>query len=264
MMTEYREPDVAARTPDIGATTPPVPAPTTDEPSMKDRAGEAAQTGKDAAGNVASTAQDKAKDVIAEGKRQAGNVVGEAQDQVRQQVGTQHRNLVTNLRSLGNELHSMSERSDQNGTATDLVSQAGDRAHGVASWLDEREPGEVVDEVRAFARRRPGVFLAACFGLGIAAGRLTRGVVAAHSEDSDDSAPSTRASYPGGLDTGATVGTTPTPQSAWQPTTSDPGAAPWEPAAGDPGAASWQPTNPAGGNPSALNEEYPSTGGLRP
>ena len=43
--------------------------------------------------------------------------------------------------------------------ATDLAQQAGERANAVASWLEEREPGHVVDEITRFARQRPGAFL---------------------------------------------------------------------------------------------------------
>jgi hypothetical protein len=152
---------------------------------MKDKAADSAQAGKQAAGEVAQTATDKAKDVAQEAKTQARNVVGQAQDQLREQASNQHRNLVTNLRSLGDQLNSMADRSDESGPATDLVGEAGSRAHSVASWLDEREPGQLLDELRSFARRKPGVFLIGALAAGVVAGRLTRGVVAAHQDDDD-------------------------------------------------------------------------------
>ena len=43
-----------------------------------------------------------------------------------------------------------------------------------------------MDEVQSFARRRPGVFVALAAAAGLAAGRLTRGVMSA---DADDPAP---------------------------------------------------------------------------
>jgi hypothetical protein len=181
-MTEYRQPDVVGQP---GAARPTA----SDDASLKDRAGDAAQTGKQAAGDLAATAQDRAKDVVHEGKRQARNLLGEAQDQLRGQAGSQQSSLVKNLRTLGDELRSMSERGEQDGMASGLVGQAGERAHGVASWLDEREPGQLVDELRDFARRRPGAFLAGALVLGVVAGRLTRGVVAVHSNDADGAAP---------------------------------------------------------------------------
>ena len=173
-----------------------------DDPSAKDKAIESAQAGKQAAGEVTQTAVSKAQDVVGEGKAQARNLVGEARDQLRTHASEQHRNAVTNLRSLADELNSMAQAGDQGGIASDLVGQAADRAHGAASWLDRREPGDLVEELRRFARRRPGAFLAGALVAGVLAGRLTRGVVAAHAEDdgSEAEARPSRHSQAGGGD----------------------------------------------------------------
>lgn len=48
----------------------------------------------------------------------------------------------------------------------------------------------------AFARRRPGVFLALAAGAGLIAGRLTRGVKAASSYDQESAAPATPGTAP--------------------------------------------------------------------
>jgi hypothetical protein len=72
------------------------------------------------------------------------------------------------------------------GPAADLVRQAGDKVDEIAGWLQNREPGDLVNEVRAFARRKPGVFLLGAALAGVVAGRLTTGVVAAH-KDGDGS-----------------------------------------------------------------------------
>lgn len=192
-MSEYLEPAVtpAVSTPTGTAPAPtdrPPAAPPVDDPApMKDRAADAAQASKGAAADVAHTASDKAKDVIGETKTQARNVVGEARGQLSEQAGAQHRNLVDKLQSLADELSSMSHTSEQSGVATDLVAQAGERARGVASWLDARQPGDLVEELRSFGRQRPGAFLAGALVLGVVAGRLTRGVVAVHGQDADDS-----------------------------------------------------------------------------
>src|SRR6478752_6634631 len=77
-----------------------------DSPSMKDKAADTAQAGKQAAGEVAQTAGDRAKDVAQTTKDQARNVLGQAQNQLREQASTQQRSLVSNLRSLGDELNS--------------------------------------------------------------------------------------------------------------------------------------------------------------
>jgi hypothetical protein len=151
---------------------------------VKDKATEAANEGKEAAGQVAQTAVEHAQEVKDEAVRQARDLAGEARQQVSSQVGQQHQALVSNLRSLGSELGSMTQGADgQSGVATELVSQAKDRIDGLADWLDGREPGQLLDEARNFARRRPGVFLVGALAAGMVAGRMTRGVVAAHTSD---------------------------------------------------------------------------------
>ena len=170
---------------------------------MKDKAADTAEAGKQAAGEVAQTAADNAKDVAAETKAQARNVLSEAQGQLREQTHAQHRNLVTNLRSLADELNSMAQGSEQQGPATDLVAQAGQRARSAASWLDEREPAQLVDEVRAFARRRPATFIVGALAAGVVAGRLTRGVVSAHQDDSATNGAPTRPAGSSGAASGS-------------------------------------------------------------
>ncbi len=158
--------------------------------SAKERAGEAAQAGRQAAGDVAQTAADKAKDVVGEAKSQAGNMVSGAQDQLREQAAAQHRRVVSNLHSLADELNAMAQGNEQSGPATQLVSEAGSRAKTAASWMDERDPEQLLDEVRSFARRRPGAFIVGALVAGVAAGRLTRGVVDVHRDDAGGSATS--------------------------------------------------------------------------
>ncbi|MEK8109635.1 hypothetical protein NKG94_44550 [Micromonospora sp. M12] len=80
-------------------------------------------------------------------------------------------------------MRSMAEQGGQAGPVTELARQAADRVHGVAGWLEERDPGDMLNEVRDYARRNPGTFLVGAAVLGVLAGRLTRGISAA----SDDS-----------------------------------------------------------------------------
>jgi hypothetical protein len=154
---------------------------------MKDKASDTADAAKHAAAQVGQTATDKAKDVAGEAHRQARDLVGEARGQVNEQVNEQHRNLVDNLHSLADEFGKMASAPEQQGLASEIVGQAGDRARGAADWIGNRQPGDLVDEVRSFARRRPGAFLVGALVAGVAVGRLTRGVVAAHSDGSSSS-----------------------------------------------------------------------------
>ncbi len=77
---------------------------------------------------------------------------------------------------MADELQEMAAKGGQSGVATEVAHQAAERIHGAASWLEQREPGDLLQAVRDFARRRPGVFLAGAVAAGLAAGRLTRGM----------------------------------------------------------------------------------------
>ena len=79
----------------------------------------------------------------------------------------------------------MAGAADQDGMARGLVDDVARRAGDAATWLDQRDPGSLLDEARGFARRRPGTFLAIAAGVGVLAGRLSRSLVD-EARDSDD------------------------------------------------------------------------------
>jgi hypothetical protein len=131
------------------------------------------QRARQAGSNVAQGAVSQGRETAAEGARQARNLLGQASEQVRQQAGAQQKHAAQRLRTLGDELQSMSGQAEP-GMASDLTRQASARAHQAADWLEQREPGAMVEEVRDYARRHPGMFLAATALAGVLAGRLTR------------------------------------------------------------------------------------------
>jgi hypothetical protein len=169
----------------------------TEDVSAKQRAADAAQVGKDAAGDVATTATNAAKDVAQQTSVQARDLLGKTKTQVSEQVGTQQSAVVENLRSLGDQLAEMTDHVEHRGTAVDLATQARDRVRGAADWLDGRDPGEVLDELRKFGRNKPGAFLLGSAVAGVVAGRLTRGVVAVHTNDSDSDSSRSRPAISG-------------------------------------------------------------------
>ena len=95
----------------------------------------------------------------------------------------QQQRVASGLKSVGDQLRAMAEGSSEQGPATDIAHQAADKVHQLAEFFQNRDPGSVLDEVRSFARKQPGTFLAISLGAGILAGRLARGL----SADTDDS-----------------------------------------------------------------------------
>lgn len=152
----------------------------------RDQAAAVGQSASEAGSQVAQTAADQARVVASETARQARDLLGEAGGQVRGQASVQQQNAARQLRSFADELQEMAAKSGQSGLATEVAQQAADRLHGTASWLEQREPADVLDAVRNFARRRPGTFLLGAAVAGLAAGRLTRGITDAARSGNQD------------------------------------------------------------------------------
>ena len=146
--------------------------------AVKGEAADVARTAADSAQNVAETAKTEAANVASEAKANAKDLLYQARSDLTDQAGAQQQKVANGLRSVSDELHAMARASDQPGVATDLVRQAAERSSAVASWLDGRDPGSLLNEVKSFARQRPGTFLLLAAGAGVLAGRLTRSLSA--------------------------------------------------------------------------------------
>ncbi|QDY89479.1 hypothetical protein E7Y32_04090 [Arthrobacter sp. UKPF54-2] len=168
-------PPAAAGTATTGAAAPGTASKTD---TAKDEAAEVTRQAADAAQNVTETAKAEAAHVAGEVKSNAKDLLTQARTDLTAQAGAQQQKAAQGLRSISSELHTMAAASGQPGVATDLVRQAAERSSSVAAWLDNRDPGSLLNEVKSFARQRPGTFLLAAAGAGILAGRLSRSLSA--------------------------------------------------------------------------------------
>jgi hypothetical protein len=154
----------------------------------KDVAKHEAQNVKDTAvqagSQVASTATDQAKEVVQETQRQAKDLLDQGRAQLKDQTISQQQKAAQGLTSLADELRALANGTSTGapGPARDLLHQASGIVENFAGKLQNREPAELLEEVRSFARRKPGLFLLGAAAAGIVAGRLTSGVKAAHSD----------------------------------------------------------------------------------
>ena len=89
------------------------------------------------------------------------------------------------MRQFGDDLDSMRQSSSSSGLATNLTGMLANKAREVSTFLSDHEPGDLIEEVRQFARQRPATFLLGAAVAGVIAGRLTR---AAASNDSTSAA----------------------------------------------------------------------------
>jgi hypothetical protein len=239
----------------------------------RDEAANVGQSAAEAGSHVAQTATDQARMVASETARQARDLLGEASGQAVDQASVQQQRAARQLRTVADELQEMAAKGGQSGVATEVAHQAAERIHGAASWLEQREPADLLQAVRDFARRRPGVFLASAAAVGLVAGRLTRGATAAARSNGQPVGSSQRspreiphaATIPGPPDPDWTTPMPGYPADTVSGTTTGtvrPGstadAEPYYPVSGVPGPGAAGPADPT-----APGRDYPARGGYQ-
>ena len=143
---------------------------TTGQPTSTTQ-GEASTT--DQAKHVATVATDEVKQVAGDVREQARGLLDETKNQVQDQSRAQRDRVVETLRTFGDDLDNMAEQ--RGGLASDAAREVAQRARAISQRLDGREPAELLEDLRSFARRRPAVFLAGAAISGVVVGRLLRG-----------------------------------------------------------------------------------------
>src|SRR4051812_48862537 len=146
----------------------------TDSPSTKERAQNAAGTASDEGRHLAGVTQQEAGNVASEAANQARRVMDDAMSQGSSQSKEQQDRLAGTLRTIGDDLESMTSQASP-GVAQDLTRQVTGYVRSFTDHLENREPAELLDDVRQFARRRPGTFLIGALAAGVVVGRLARG-----------------------------------------------------------------------------------------
>lgn len=166
----------------------------------------AAQTASEEGRHLAGVAADEAKSVAADAQAQARHLLDDARSTVEEQSRTQLESLVSTLQVFADDLEKMARgEGPGSGLARDVVQEVGDRAKALSDQVRGREPSELLDQARTFARRRPGTFLLGALAAGVVAGRVARGA-----KDAQGSSSSTTG-------TTGTTGTTTAPAAAVPP-----------------------------------------------
>jgi uncharacterized protein YjbJ (UPF0337 family) len=150
----------------------------------KEEAAHAKESAVGAAQQVAGTAKQEISNVTSEVGAQAKDLLHQTRGQVRETVGAQQSKLAETLHSVAKELGSMGSSTENPGVASDLAQQAARKVGEIGHWLENREPEDVLEQVKDFARRKPGTFLIGAALAGVIAGRLTRNLSAAAKSDS--------------------------------------------------------------------------------
>ena len=147
---------------------------TGDPPSSASGMSDAA---KSEARSVAETGKQGAGQVAGEARTQAAQLARTAQEEARDRVDGEVGKLAAYLNGLGDELNGLAQGSPpQDGYLKGLARDGARAANGLAHRLESDGLDGVLHDVSMFARRRPGLYLAAAFAVGITLGRVTRNV----------------------------------------------------------------------------------------
>ena len=145
--------------------------------AAKEQAASVASTASEQAAQVASTAGEQAKVVASDAKDQARQLVDNGRQQLRDTAGEQTQRAASSLRDLGDQLQKMiSGEGPAEGPAADVARQAAQSVQRFAESLENRRPEDLLNDVKRFARERPGVFVLGALGAGFLAGRVLRSV----------------------------------------------------------------------------------------
>ncbi|WBQ08290.1 hypothetical protein [Kribbella sp. CA-293567] len=149
--------------------------------AARDEAGQLKETSADAARQVAESVKEKASGVTSDAREQTRRLAGQTRDELVGQAGQQKDRAAESLRAVGDELRGMAEHG-QSGLGSQLARHGADFSSQAADYLQKHEPGELLDEVRRYARRKPGTFLLVAAAAGVVAGRMTRALAAGQTE----------------------------------------------------------------------------------
>lgn len=119
-------------------------------------------------------ARSKGEKVGRQAKEEMGNVIGDARSKARDQADDQTHRAAGALRGMADQLNSMASGAGEEGMMVDLAQNGADRIRSFANHIDDSGIDGIVNDVENFARRRPGVFIAAGMGVGMVLGRVLR------------------------------------------------------------------------------------------
>jgi len=155
-----------------------------DTGSARQATSDVKQAAADQGSQLKETATEHASALAGQAKEQARNVIDDAREELQRQADTQGRRLCQSLGTAGHQLRSMAE-SGEPGLVTDMVRQIADGFTRVADTVDRGGVQALTEDVRAFARRQPGVFLFGAAAAGFVTARLMRAGATYASTDSD-------------------------------------------------------------------------------
>jgi gas vesicle protein len=155
----------------------PEPAPPQDGGGLRERADATAGQAKASAASVADTAKEQVHEVTDEAKAQVRSVASDARDRLDQEARDQSGRAADMLTTWTDDLAQMAGDGDTPARA--VARQLSERGRELADRLRDGSPNDLLEQVRRFARERPGAFLAGSAAAGFLVGRVGKSLASA-------------------------------------------------------------------------------------
>ena len=153
--------------------------------TVKEDAADVAGSAKQGVSEVAQEAGAQAREVASKAKDQARGLVDQATSELRTRASEQAERAAAGLEQLASRVQALvAGRPEDAGPLRDYAVQLGERTQRAAEQLRTRGVDGVLGDVRSFARRRPGAFLAGAAATGFMIGRVVKAQRANSSEPS--------------------------------------------------------------------------------
>ncbi len=139
-----------------------------------DLSGATGQTGS--GGQVTEQARQQGQQLTQQARQQASNLANRGGEQVKGQLANQKHDASQRMVPIQSALRETAQQLRRQGQVpvAEYTDGAAERVERFSGYLRETDVEEIVDEVRSFARRRPGLFLGGAVTLGFLATRFLK------------------------------------------------------------------------------------------
>jgi hypothetical protein len=120
-------------------------------------------------------ASNQAQNVAADIRRQFSEVSSKTKSELRSQADERAAQAARGLRALSSQATALAQgRTEEAGDLTSFLNRIGSETGALATRLETRKTGGLLEDMTRFGRRQPVVFLALALGAGVLAGRAVR------------------------------------------------------------------------------------------
>ena len=127
-------------------------------------------------GDVAGQTRQQGQQLAQQARQQAGELANRGSEQVKSQLANQKHEASQRMTPIQTALRETAQqlRKQGQGSVGQYADQTADQVERFSGYLRETDVDEIMDEVRGFARRRPGLFLGSAVALGFLGTRFLK------------------------------------------------------------------------------------------